>query len=276
MPRCHENHRRLRREWIHTGILMLAGFLLLSGCPRKGSGLQLPDSRPSSSLVNQIEKIRQNRTSIQSMEGRAKLRVYHANGRRSTYRLFFQLQRPNRLHFSITVAMQPVVIATSDGQHCALFQLTEKTFWHGPASHLPRMLGDFLPPHIPIEQLVPILFGEMPVLSGQPTQTDTQPSNGIQQWDIQHKQYTQTLWIDSSKQQFIKTKLSYQKKSPLLLEYGTFRGHPSLPKRVIFESPQEKQKVVWIFSDYTINPTIPLHSFQQKNPKDTAIKIRPL
>lgn len=253
-------------------LLFLPFSMPLMGCPgpqrqiRNGTKLALPAL---------LKNARKEREVIQALEGRAKLRVYHPNGRRSTYRLFFQLQRPNRLHFSITIAMQPVVVATSDGKNCALFQVTQKTFWKGPATRLPRVLGQFLPPQLPLEQLVPILFGELPVFPGKPSKPVLESRSGWTRYSIKGDSFQQLLWMDGTKQQFRKTRLSYKNKPPLTLEYGTFRGKPPLPKRVIFRNKKSKQKIVWIFYNYDVNPKIKLKSFQQSVPKG-KIKVEQL
>lgn len=251
--------------------LLFVGSLLLVGCP--GPSQQIRTGR-TASLPTLLKQAREKRAAIRALEGRAKLRVYHPNGRRSTYRLFFQLERPNRLHFSITVAMQPVVVATSDGTNCALYQVTQKTFWRGPASRLPRVLGQFLPPQLTLEQLVPILFGELPVFPGKPGKPVLEKS-GLTRYSIKGKAFEQLLWMHPPSQQFRKTELKYKDKPPLTLEYGTFRGKPPVPKRVIFRNTKSKQKIVWIFYNYDVNPKIPLKSFQQSVPKGN-IKVEQL
>ncbi len=252
-------------------LLLLLGNFALSGCPRPNKLVRQPGT---SSLPALLKQARAKRSAIRALEGRAKLRVYHPNGRRSTYRLFFQLERPNRLHFSITVAMQPVVVATSDGTNCALYQVTQKTFWRGPASRLPRVLGQFLPPQLPLEQLVPILFGELPVFPGIPSKPVLEKS-GLFKYKIKGKTFEQLLWMHPPTQQFRKTQLIYKNKPPLTLEYGTFRGRPPVPKRVLFRNTKSKQKIVWIFYSYDVNPKIPLKSFQQSVPRGN-IKVEQL
>lgn len=256
-------------------ILATLGWLTMSGCP-KVSRLK-PTSAPSTQamqLPTLLQNIRAHRAKIKSLEGRAKLRVYHRNGRRSTYRLFFQLQRPNRLHFSITVASQPVVVATSDGKNCALYQVSAGQFWFGPSSKLPRVLGSFLPEQLPLTQLVSILFGEIPVLPAKKLKQTT-ASSELVTYELSSKSHKQTLWIHPTRQQFIKTLLEVKKKPALTLQYGTFRGNPPLPKRVIFKNKKDKQRFVWIFYSYTVNPKIPLNNFQQPRPKG-KIKVHSL
>lgn len=268
--------RRPWSLWWMGAALALVG-LVLAGCP-KTSDVKKKDETlgklSSAQLSALLATIRKERSKVRSLEGRAKLRVYHPNGRRSTYRLFFQLQRPNRLHFQITVAMQPVVIATSDGERCALYQLTQKVFWKGPAARLPRVLGRFLPPQIPLQQLVPILFGEMPVLPGTIQASSTSPK-GLTSVSLNGAHHKQTLVLQSDPARFAETTLEYKGKPPLTLRYGTFRGKPALPKRVIFQNLRSKQRIVWIFYSYTVNPTIPRKSFQQPLPKG-SVKIRNL
>ncbi len=254
---------------MQRGLLFLtvSSLFFLAGCPNKGK--VKPTSSPVSSkarLPELLRQIRDKRSSIQSLEGRAKLRVYHPNGRRSTYRLFFQLQRPNRLFFSITVAMQPVIVATSDGKNCALYQVTQKAFWHGPSARLPRVLGRFLPPQLPLEQLVPILFGELPVLPAKQVKQISKTTKLVA-YRLQGDKHVQRLWIETLTRRFVKTLFETQGKPPLSLRYGTFRGTPPLPKRVIFENKKSKQRIVWIFYKYTVNPKIPIKSFQQTPPK---------
>lgn len=253
----------LRLGWL---LLLSLG---LTGCPKTGT-IRGANGTPKQMIASIIQK----RQAIKSLEGRAKLRIYRPNKRRQTLRMYFQLQRPNRIHLSvIAAAMQPILVVTCDGKEFAMHNIAQGQFIKGSASQLPRLLGDFLPTHIPLKQLIAALLGELPILDASKEEVADGKKKNVIVVSLSSANHTQKVWFDRGKSQFLKTQLKVKKKPPLTLEYGTYRGKPALPKRIKFIMPQRKRRVHWIFSQQDINPKIPLKSFRQTPPKGAKVQV---
>jgi hypothetical protein len=194
------------------------------------------------------------------------------DGKRVTHRLSYYIQRPDRINLQAVVAMQPILIATSDGQRFALHNLSQREFIHGPSEALPKLLGDFIPEQLPLRDLVSILFGEIPIFNAKNWQHLSSDQPNIANFDFKSSTHSQSLWIDLTGKFFIKTQLKYRDKPPLLLEYGTYRGNPPLPSRIQFVNLQTKERVHWIFSRTNINPKLSIKHFQQDPPKGVKIQ----
>lgn len=243
-------------------------LVVLSGCPPTQQ-IRKPIHRTAQQWIRTIQK---KRRVIHSLEGRAKLRIYQPNKKRRTLRMYFQLQRPNKIHLQvIAAAMQPVLAVTCDGKNFAIHNMLQNQFIRGKARQLPQFLHEYLAADIPLEQLIGTLLGEFPLLPY--TQVTRQESTkDTVKLLLSDPTHTQKIWLSPTKQQYIKTEVKVKKRPTLILEYGTHRGTPPLPKRIKFIVPEKKKRVHWIFSQRIINPKLTTTNFQQNPPKGSTIQ----
>ena len=269
----------ISRHNISRNILGVSFFLMsifLTGCPSTTTNVQ--NQNKNNNLDKVIAKIYQRSRKIKTLEGSAKLRLYQSSRKRRTLRVFFQIQRPNRLHLQIVIAAgQTGVIIKSDGKIFTVYDLFNKNFTTGPASELPSLLGAYVPIPLPTAQLISVLLGEIPILKA-PKQTVSKENNGkVLRLYRKGPNHEQTVDMDSQHARFLSTSLQRKGKSPVKLTYSGYRGTSILAKRLKFSISKQKIKSIrWIYTSVVKNPNIKASSFQQKVPKNVrVIRIKP-
>ncbi|MCB9643625.1 MAG: DUF4292 domain-containing protein [Myxococcales bacterium] len=244
-------------------------FGLLTGCPTRT--VVRGEPKDDASREAMLAKILQQRAPLRSLEGSAKLRLTEPGKRRSTYRLFYMMKRPNMLYLELTAALQqPGAIITSDGKRFAFHNLLQKEFLRGPAEGLPRLLQAYLPANLPLADLIHALLGDPPVLQGASRKWSKEKS--LWMLVVQKKQQKQTVWIDFATQQIVRVMYDRPKKPTLTLEYSGFRGTPALPRRVRFSLRSRGFKADWIFLEQKRNTEIPAKNFRQKVPQGVPVR----
>ncbi len=240
---------------------------VLSGCPkreevkgRSGVGLKGRSELLDISPLKILKEIKKKAARIKTAEGYAKLRIYKKNGRRTTYRLFFQIKRPDKISLHFTLAMQPVVMAVSDGEKFYIYYLTKNELLIGDKKDFSRVFSEFIPPQIRLRELVPILLGEFPIPDKKPEKIEKKGPIQIVRWKGPGEKIS--IAIETEKREFRWLSAHYRKKTPLKIEYGTFRGSPPFPKRIKFIDLKRKRRFHWIYSRFTLNKEIADKSFQ--------------
>ena len=246
---------------------------LLTGCP---GGKQIRDVQQPKN-VQQVDallaKIKTRQHKIQGLEGRAKLRVYRGK-KRQTIRLLYQFQRPNMMNIALgSVFGQPVAIITSDGKQFAIHYIAQKQFVRGPVSKLPSLIQEFLPVSLPLEKLIPILMGEVPLLSTKKRSVLPGKEKHVSVLTLTQPTLTQKVWLDLKQARFLKTEYLRDKEPPLTLTYGTYRGTPPLPKVIRFHVPKTSTRVRWIYVTRESIKQYKLSHFRQKTPTGVEVRV---
>lgn len=224
-----------------------------------------------------LRKIKQKQSKVMRLEGRAKLRVYSRKKqkKRSTYRVVFQIERPNRIHLQVIAAMQqPAVIVTCDGKKFAVHNLLNKEFIRGPMRRLPEFLEDFLPLRLPLHQLIGALLGDVPLLKEAKAQLVGTSKKNEAKLMLERKPLFQSVWIDLPQLRYNKSVLLRGGKSPFTLEYSGYDSDKQLvPNRIEFRVPARKLRVTWIYLDKEANTKIPATQFTQKLPAGAKTRV---
>lgn len=252
-------------------LLFCATFFL--GCPRNINKQR--SDWTEKQVTDLMSQVKQKSNKVTTLEGRAKLRLYNKKNKRTTFRVVFQLKRPNFLHMQVIAALQqPALIVTSDGKEFAVHNLLQKQFIKGPAHRLPEFIQSFLPLPLSLEQLVPVLLGEVPILkSGTPIFRQPAKGSDIAKLELKTKEHQQKLWIDVVEKRVTKSELEPDGKTPFSLEYSNFESGFSLPTRIQFVLPKRSMRIHWIYLSKGKNLKLPIKHFRQVPPAGVPVTI---
>ena len=265
--------KKYLRKW--TLNIFLVWFLLnMFGCP-KTHQIKSQKNFKISEIDSIIKKALLKGTILKSIEGRAKLRIYYTQKRkrRKTIRLLYQFQHPDRLQIEIEAIMgQPAAIITNDGQHFAIHNILSKEFIHGQSNQLMKYLQEYLPVMMPINELIGILLGRLPIFTAPSRSIRTDKTNqDIAIITFKRKTLTQTLWINTQTNRFIRTIVQKKGQKPITVQYGSFRGKPAFSKQIKFIIPTKGIIVKWIFAELKPKAKIPLKNFKQSIPSGVRV-----
>jgi hypothetical protein len=132
----------------------------LAGCPR----VPPPDlSRDPSALLDQVRGAQER---VQRVRGSARVRISSPGGSGSAVE-FAAAEKPDRVHLeTLDFFGNPVAVLVAAGGRFGFHDARANVFYRGDAT--PENVSRLLPVVLPVEELVVILCGSAPILTGTP------------------------------------------------------------------------------------------------------------
>lgn len=175
----------MKRECSTIALVLAAA--LVSCAPR------LPPPDLSLDPVALLAQVRAARGRVKSVQGQASVRV-NAHGTSVTVPAFVAAVRPDRLHIeTLDFFGNPVAVLVVAEGRLSLYDAREKVFYRGDATR--ENVARLVPFPVTPGELVDVLCGSAPLLSGRPERAD--PGRGFVTLVLTEGELTQTLRVGS-------------------------------------------------------------------------------
>lgn len=155
------------------GRLAALGLLLAAGCAARRA--PPPDlSRDPAQLLGEVVAAQ---ARVRNVQGSARVHVNAPDMKvPGGLQEFVAAEKPDRLHLeTLDFFGNVAAVLVAGGGRFGLYDAREHVFYRGAAT--PENVSRFLPVLLPVEELVTILCGSAPILSGRPV--EVRPGNGV-------------------------------------------------------------------------------------------------
>ena len=234
-------------------VLALLAWLGLAGC-RALLPAPPPAVLPAEEVLARLHNRQQ---ALESLQARGRI-TFLSPERNYSGTILIKARRPESLRVDILDLLGRTLLGfATDGSHVQVLSPHEGKFYVGPAT--PRNLAVFIPPAVPLSQLVPLLAGALPLSPGPPARFDYDAAAGryLLEWR-QGGQLQERLWVAAQGLYPVQEEYFLGQDQPrftLKLE-GFGDVLPDLPGKITLQTETPKMELRLAYQELRLNPPL--------------------
>lgn len=244
--------------------------LVFTGCPR------VPPSDLSRDPQMLLEQVRAQQQKVVRVQGRARVSI-HSPRQNGSASQWIAAEKPDRLHLeTLDFFGNVAAVLVADRRSFSLFDARTSTYYRGEPT--PENVSRLLPVVLSANDLVTMLCGSAPMLSGEPGSLEI--VDGLLSLEIVAGSRSQLLGIGEraaiERSRLRRGLTSGDSGSPVTiydLEFSYFRflGAARFPVKVQLDAPREQARIDLTWSDVELNGTLSEVLFRMTPPQGAKI-----
>lgn len=247
---------------------LLLTLAVTAACARRAPPPDL--SADPAELLRQVERT-QGR--VERLQGEARVKVESPAGG-GTVTQFVVAERPDRLRLDVVDFFgNPVASLVADGGRFALLDLRQRVFLRGAAT--PENLARLLPLAIPVEELVALLCGAVPIAGGRPVSVEA--GDGVARLTVEAADRTQRLdvgaggAVHASRVGGLPGTAAPPGRYDVTFDRFEERGGRPFPGRVHLDAPGAQVSLELAWKQIEVNGVLPGGSFDLSPPPGARV-----
>ena len=234
------------------GLALLA-WLGLAGCRA------LPPAPPPAVLPAEavLARLHNRQQALESLQARGRI-TFLSPERNYSGTILIKARRPESLRVDILDLLGRTLLGfATDGSRVQVLSPHEGKLFTGPAT--PRNLAVFIPPAVPLSQVVPLLAGALPLSPGPPARFDYDPATDryLLEW-AQGGQLQERLWVAGQGLYPVQEEYFLGQSQPrFTLKLDKFgEAGPDLPGQIIIQTETPKMELRLAYKELRLNPPL--------------------
>ncbi|MGP8050889.1 MAG: hypothetical protein ACLPYB_09785 [Desulfobaccales bacterium] len=234
-------------------VLALLAGLGLAGCRA------LPPAPPPAVLSPEevLARLHNRQQALESLQARGRV-TFLSPERNYSGTILIKARRPESLRVDILDLLGRTLLSfATDGSQVQVLSPHEGKLFVGPAT--PRNLAVFIPPAVPLSQVVPLLAGALPLSPGPPARFDYDAASGryLLEWR-QGGSLQERLWVAAQGLYPVQEEYFQGQSEPRftlkLSQFGVVG--PDLPGEIIIQTTSPKMELRLAYKELRLNPPL--------------------
>jgi len=234
-------------------VLALLAWVGLAGCRA------LPPAPPPAVLPAEevLARLHNRQQALESLQARGRI-TFLSPERNYSGTILIKARRPESLRADILDLLGRTLLGfATDGSRVQVLSPHEGKLFTGPAT--PRNLAVFIPPAVPLSQVVPVLAGALPLTPGPPDRFDYDPATDryLLEWS-QGGKLQERLWVAGQGLYPVQEEYFQGQSQPRftlkLADFG--EAGPDLPGQIIIQTETPKMELRLAYKELRRNPPL--------------------